>query len=109
MSKRVVTIDGMGVVDVMDGVAKFLRKVSRGQVDDIYVGEITVVGVVDDCERRTLKLVFRKGDVGTAEIIQGMIQTLKENRGGSVAMLVENLNISDTVSDVELCFVYDTE
>lgn len=82
MSKRVVTIEGTGVVDVMDGVAKFLRKVSRGQVDDSYVGEITVVGIVDDCERRTLRMVFKKGDVGTAEIIQGMIQTLRENRGG---------------------------
>ncbi|EKP0311754.1 hypothetical protein ACTG16_23580 [Aeromonas sp. 23P] len=106
MDKRNVTIEGTGVTDVMDGIAKFLRKVSHDLVDENYSGQITVAGVVDD-KRQVLQMIFGKADVVKAETIWGMIQTLRENRGGSVALMIEQMNISGTVSDVELCLVYD--
>ena len=106
MDKRTVIVEGANVLTVMIGIGNFLKKVSDGLVGESYVGEVFVEGKVDGCDGK-LNFVFDSKDVRRAQTIMKMIQTLKENRGGSVALLVEGLNICDKVSDVELCLVYE--
>jgi len=103
---RTVVISDVWVVNFQDSLSTFMKRVEDGRVDDNYAGKISVAGTVDD-KATAIEVILGKNDIGKVGQMIEMIGTLRDNRGGRVSLLINDLHVCDHVSDVELCFDYD--